>query len=119
MGNWYFPSLLNLFFCYFFTHNLLASREWVIPAKPKPGRKPKKDLASTSDQTSDVIILFLVHYQDCSALWVQVPDADANGRRVQNRYLDLSVLMKHDLLILYNRKGRPTCLQRAQAISAC
>jgi hypothetical protein len=22
-----------------------ASKEWVIPAKPKPGRKPKKDLA--------------------------------------------------------------------------
>ncbi|KAI0257607.1 hypothetical protein BJV78DRAFT_1163809 [Lactifluus subvellereus] len=41
-----------------------ASREWVIPAKPKPGRKPK-DLAPTSVQTSDV--------------------PDANGRRVQNR----------------------------------
>lgn len=22
---------------------LLASKEWVVPAKPKPGRKPKKD----------------------------------------------------------------------------
>ncbi|KAI9460928.1 hypothetical protein BJY52DRAFT_1261286 [Lactarius psammicola] len=42
-----------------------ASREWVIPAKPKPGRKPKKDLTPTPSQHSDV--------------------PDASGRRVQNR----------------------------------
>ncbi|KAH9969014.1 hypothetical protein BC827DRAFT_1120965 [Russula dissimulans] len=42
-----------------------ASKEWVIPAKPKPGRKPKKDLALASVQQNDV--------------------SDANGRRVQNR----------------------------------
>ncbi|KAI0286987.1 hypothetical protein BGY98DRAFT_1105024 [Russula aff. rugulosa BPL654] len=42
-----------------------ASKEWVIPAKPKPGRKPKKDLAPAPAQQSDVV--------------------DANGRRVQNR----------------------------------
>ncbi|KAN0125199.1 hypothetical protein V8E52_001751 [Russula decolorans] len=42
-----------------------ASKEWVIPAKPKPGRKPKKDLAPASVQQIDV--------------------TDANGRRVQNR----------------------------------
>jgi Minimal binding motif of Hap4 for binding to Hap2/3/5 len=35
---------------------LLASKEWVIPAKPKPGRKPKKDLAPAPVQQSDVII---------------------------------------------------------------
>ncbi|KAI0307757.1 hypothetical protein B0F90DRAFT_1676941 [Multifurca ochricompacta] len=27
-----------------------ASREWVIPAKPKPGRKPKKDLAQAAQR---------------------------------------------------------------------
>ncbi|TFK30544.1 hypothetical protein FA15DRAFT_662517 [Coprinopsis marcescibilis] len=43
-----------------------ASKEWVIPSKPKPGRKPKKDPpASTAGQDSD--------------------EADAKGRRVQNR----------------------------------
>ncbi|PCH33830.1 hypothetical protein WOLCODRAFT_135345 [Wolfiporia cocos MD-104 SS10] len=39
-----------------------ASKEWVIPAKPKPGRKPKKDTAPA--------------VQD---------EVDAKGRRVQNR----------------------------------
>lgn len=40
------------------------SKEWVIPAKPKPGRKPKKDPPpSTTDDT----------------------EVDAKGRRVQNR----------------------------------
>ncbi|KAI0660402.1 hypothetical protein C8Q70DRAFT_50056 [Cubamyces menziesii] len=41
-----------------------ASKEWVIPAKPKPGRKPKKDVAPPPEDT---------------------PEADAKGRRVQNR----------------------------------
>jgi Minimal binding motif of Hap4 for binding to Hap2/3/5 len=54
---------------FFFAHHLLASREWVIPAKPKPGRKPKKDLAPTPVQTSDVITYFLIHHQDCSTLF--------------------------------------------------
>ncbi|KAI0094979.1 hypothetical protein BDY19DRAFT_982296 [Irpex rosettiformis] len=41
------------------------SKEWVIPPKPKPGRKPKKDTAQVpADDTNDV---------------------DAKGRRVQNR----------------------------------
>ncbi|KAJ3554626.1 hypothetical protein NM688_g3006 [Phlebia brevispora] len=40
------------------------SKEWVIPAKPKPGRKPKKDPPSLSSENSEV---------------------DAKGRRVQNR----------------------------------
>jgi hypothetical protein len=34
----------------------LASKDWVIPAKPKPGRKPKKDLVSAPVQQSDVMI---------------------------------------------------------------
>ncbi|KAI0271342.1 hypothetical protein BC834DRAFT_841030 [Gloeopeniophorella convolvens] len=42
-----------------------ASKEWVIPAKPKPGRKPKKDPVPTSAQQEEV--------------------SDAKGRRVQNR----------------------------------
>lgn len=37
------------------------SKEWTVPPKPKPGRKPKKDPANTADEV------------------------DANGRRVQNR----------------------------------
>ncbi|GJE85759.1 bZIP domain-containing protein [Phanerochaete sordida] len=40
------------------------SKEWVIPAKPKPGRKPKKD--PLPPPTDD-------------------PEVDAKGRRVQNR----------------------------------
>ncbi|KAI0721314.1 hypothetical protein C8T65DRAFT_566132 [Cerioporus squamosus] len=41
-----------------------ASKEWVIPAKPKPGRKPKKDVAPPPQETTET---------------------DAKGRRVQNR----------------------------------
>jgi hypothetical protein len=29
------------------TFIFLASKEWVIPAKPRPGRKPKKDTNTT------------------------------------------------------------------------
>ncbi|KAH6917281.1 hypothetical protein BKA70DRAFT_329248 [Coprinopsis sp. MPI-PUGE-AT-0042] len=42
-----------------------ASKEWVIPSKPKPGRKPKKDPPVTTSQDAD--------------------EADSKGRRVQNR----------------------------------
>ena len=38
----YYPAACLLF------HVSLASKEWVIPAKPKPGRKPKKDIAPAS-----------------------------------------------------------------------
>ncbi|KAI0080257.1 hypothetical protein K474DRAFT_1590235 [Panus rudis PR-1116 ss-1] len=41
-----------------------ASKEWVIPAKPKPGRKPKKDPAPPPTESGET---------------------DAKGRRVQNR----------------------------------
>ncbi|KAI0304934.1 hypothetical protein BC826DRAFT_1100691 [Russula brevipes] len=41
-----------------------ASKEWVIPAKPKPGRKPKKDVFPAPVQQNDI--------------------PDASGRRVQN-----------------------------------
>ncbi|KAI0639729.1 hypothetical protein C8Q77DRAFT_1152686 [Trametes polyzona] len=40
------------------------SKEWVIPAKPKPGRKPKKDVAPPPEDAAE---------------------ADSKGRRVQNR----------------------------------
>ncbi|KAL5534174.1 hypothetical protein ACEPAG_636 [Sanghuangporus baumii] len=40
-----------------------ASKEWVIPAKPKPGRKPKKDQPPTNE----------------------TKEMDSKGRRVQNR----------------------------------
>ncbi|KAI5124629.1 hypothetical protein M0805_004238 [Coniferiporia weirii] len=40
-----------------------ASKEWVIPAKPKPGRKPKKDPAPPKESQ----------------------EVDSKGRRVQNR----------------------------------
>ncbi|KAA1468147.1 hypothetical protein DENSPDRAFT_833357 [Dentipellis sp. KUC8613] len=42
-----------------------ASKEWVIPAKPKPGRKPKKDTAPANQDDNDA--------------------TDSKGRRVQNR----------------------------------
>ncbi|KIJ45292.1 hypothetical protein M422DRAFT_779186 [Sphaerobolus stellatus SS14] len=42
-----------------------ASKEWVIPAKPKPGRKPKKDPPPPVCEGT--------------------PEPDAKGRRVQNR----------------------------------
>ncbi|CAL1695354.1 unnamed protein product [Somion occarium] len=41
-----------------------ASKEWVIPAKPKPGRKPKKDVVLPPSEPGEV---------------------DSKGRRVQNR----------------------------------
>ena len=31
-----------------------ASKEWVIPAKPKPGRKPKKDLNVVVNEEAEV-----------------------------------------------------------------
>ncbi|EMD42190.1 hypothetical protein CERSUDRAFT_110730 [Gelatoporia subvermispora B] len=40
-----------------------ASKDWVIPAKPKPGRKPKKDVAVIPEDS----------------------EVDSKGRRVQNR----------------------------------
>ncbi|KAG6842571.1 hypothetical protein C0991_000097 [Blastosporella zonata] len=42
-----------------------ASKEWVIAPKPKPGRKPKKDLSNSAKSETDVV--------------------DTKGRRVQNR----------------------------------
>ena len=37
-----------------FTHAPPASKEWVIPAKPKPGRKPKKDTTQPAKEVTDV-----------------------------------------------------------------
>ncbi|KAJ7808293.1 hypothetical protein B0H14DRAFT_3152182 [Mycena olivaceomarginata] len=42
----------------------VASKEWVVPARPKPGRKPKKDLIPVAQEEEHV---------------------DCKGRRVQNR----------------------------------
>ncbi|KDQ63657.1 hypothetical protein JAAARDRAFT_115096, partial [Jaapia argillacea MUCL 33604] len=41
-----------------------ASKEWVVPAKPKPGRKPKKEATSVPKEEDEI---------------------DGKGRRVQNR----------------------------------
>lgn len=40
----------------------LASKEWVIPSKPKPGRKPKKDVATedTGEVCSTIQVFLLV-----------------------------------------------------------
>ncbi|EJD03895.1 uncharacterized protein FOMMEDRAFT_146032 [Fomitiporia mediterranea MF3/22] len=63
-----------------------ASKEWVIPAKPKPGRKPKKDAAPPKEAqevrapTSSSIIC------PPPSLSHTMPDqVDSKGRRVQNR----------------------------------
>ena len=41
----------------------LASKEWVIPAKPKPGRKPKKDTdAPVSEETEVSNFIFPLLY---------------------------------------------------------
>ncbi|KAG6337328.1 hypothetical protein ID866_1753 [Astraeus odoratus] len=45
----------------------MPSKEWVIPAKPKPGRKPKKESSSSATTSKDD------------------EDNDSFGRRVQNR----------------------------------
>ncbi|KAI0051719.1 hypothetical protein FA95DRAFT_197640 [Auriscalpium vulgare] len=42
-----------------------ASKEWVIPAKPKPGRKPKKDAVTTPVEDDEA--------------------SESKGRRIQNR----------------------------------
>lgn len=39
------PDAFSLFSLTTYASILPASKEWVIPAKPKPGRKPKKELA--------------------------------------------------------------------------
>lgn len=36
------------------THEFLASKEWVIPPKLKPGRKPKKDLVAVDPSPAEV-----------------------------------------------------------------
>jgi hypothetical protein len=61
VGNWYLSFFLDLPPT-FFAHYRSASREWVIPAKPKPGRKPKRDLASTTVQANDVLTYFLIRF---------------------------------------------------------
>ena len=67
VGNWYLLSVsLNFFLAKYRTTSLLASKEWVIPAKPKPGRKPKKDLAPAPAQQSDVIIYNSVCFSEYS-----------------------------------------------------
>ncbi|GJJ09654.1 hypothetical protein Clacol_003878 [Clathrus columnatus] len=43
-----------------------ASKEWIIPAKPKPGRKPKKDPTALAPVD-------------------EITEPDSKGRRVQNR----------------------------------
>lgn len=73
------------------TDLFLASKEWVIPAKPKPGRKPKKDaLPSTSDdvEVSDSR-QFRIPASQRQSIFMQM---DSKGRRVQNRYDPLMTL---------------------------
>jgi hypothetical protein len=44
-----------------------ASKEWIIPAKPKPGRKPKNDIAAPTAEEADpgdvrpLSLVILVH----------------------------------------------------------
>ena len=47
---------LSFDLCLFFS---LASKEWVIPAKPKPGRKPKKDTSAPVSEETEVRKFFL------------------------------------------------------------
>lgn len=37
------------------THSTTASKEWVIPAKPKPGRKPKESNTAASFPKDDLV----------------------------------------------------------------
>ncbi|KAH9937151.1 uncharacterized protein B0H18DRAFT_1091431 [Fomitopsis serialis] len=60
-----------------------ASKEWVIPAKPKPGRKPKKDSAPAVQDTSEVRLTPLLPMDPLTSLWTE--QTDSKGRRVQNR----------------------------------
>jgi hypothetical protein len=41
-------------------HFLIASKEWVIPAKPKPGRKPKKDTSTRSSDDTEVFLSIIM-----------------------------------------------------------
>jgi len=62
----------------------IASKEWVIQPKPKPGRKPKKDIVSlvnAEDQVSTLEILQL----NLVVLTFLEQKLDSGGRRVQNR----------------------------------
>lgn len=38
-------------------HFCIASKDWVIQPKPKPGRKPKKDVAPVVTNDEDVSIV--------------------------------------------------------------
>ena len=43
--------------------SIIASKEWVIPAKPKPGRKPKKDPpAPPVEDSTEVRVLLVSSY---------------------------------------------------------
>ena len=52
---------------------LEASKEWVIPAKPKPGRKPKKDTNGPVDEDTEVCRLVFVPSIPLILMWKHVP----------------------------------------------
>lgn len=62
-----------------------ASKEWVIPAKPKPGRKPKKEVPPPKEaqEVCHPDNRCAASRQDFSPSSLQ---GDSKGRRVQNRY---------------------------------
>lgn len=57
-------GLLLATFCvgvFLLTPRLLASKEWVIPPRPKPGRKPKKPQAHTDSSSTPAARVSLPH----------------------------------------------------------
>ena len=75
-----------------------ASKEWVIPAKPKPGRKPKKDAAAPKEANEVCRIMLPPFLLVLPSLLTFLRQVDNKGRRVQNRYVPQLVL---ELYILY------------------
>jgi hypothetical protein len=59
----------------------VASKEWVVPARPKPGRKPKKDLIPVAQEEEEVSAFFR---SECKPIYI-FQHVDCKGRRVQNR----------------------------------
>jgi AP-1-like factor len=62
----------------------VASKEWIIPAKPKPGRKPKAAPSlMKDDEVPNFLLLVVYSHLFCPQ------QLDKKGRRIQNRYFTL------------------------------
>lgn len=62
-----------------------ASKEWVIPAKPKPGRKPKRETNTSAIVPKDDIVRHPCQMLAHDLIFSPQDEESSGSRRVQNR----------------------------------